>query len=290
MNNLSLTIVTLIHYNVIVRDTLEYAIEKDVYSKEAYEMKKKGVLIELEKPTALKQFLDQNKELGKKIEEEVKGLYAAVYADDSTICRLANNELRVDASQHLAIYDNVFDLHENVRKVIDGHIGFARSKNMFEDELFKLIVADERMYRAIAFHCLYRDLEKLFVEYNKARNEAKGEITPQSNFVQGELQRVVKHIQYIKEHQAATDNEYWDVVDYVIKTVDWTSGKRQLPAGKNFQQCFEEGRKLITAFLTKTENAWKPLYESAINQLIAESKKNNGQIGVKIENNNKEVK
>jgi len=284
MNNMSLTIVTLLHYNVIVRDTLEYAIEKPTYAKPAYEMKKKAVMIEIEKPTALKQFMDSNKEIGKRIEDEVKALYAAVYADDNTICRVANEELRVDASQHLAIYDTVLPLHEDVKKSIDGHLGFARSKNLLEDELVKLVVADERMYRLLAFHCLYNDLEKLFIEYNKARNEAKGEITPQSNFVQGELQRIGKHIIFIRDHLAATDNEIWDVADYCTKTIDWTSGRRQLPAGKKFQECFADGRKLIAENLKKAEDAWKPLYESAVNQLIEESKKANGQIKLNVEN------
>jgi len=284
MNNMSLTIVTLIHYNVIVRDTLEYALIKNQYEPKVFETKKKAVLIELEQPTALKQFVDANREIGKQIEDEVKALYATVYADDNTICKLANNELRVDSSQHLAIYDAVFPLHENIKRAIDGHIGFARSKSMLEDELIKLVVAEERMYRAIAFHCLYLDLEKLFIEYNKARSEAKGEITPQSNFVQGELTRVCKHIVYMRDHMAANDNEIWDVADYCVKSIDWTSGRRQLPAGKKFQECFAEGKKMTAEFLRKTEEAFKPLYQSAIKQVLEVSGKNQGKIGVEIAN------
>jgi len=287
MNNLSLSILTLLHYNVLVRDTLEYTLRRDNYTIEAFDYKKRGIMVEIEQPTALKQFIEKNEEMGKKVTDEIKDLYAAVYADDSTICKKANNEMRVDQGQHIAVFDVVFPLHEDVKKIIDAHLGFAKRSNMLEEELMKLVTADERMYRAVAFLCLFRDLESLFVEYNKARNEAKGEITPQSNFVQGELVKVVNHIKFIKDNQSATDNEYWDMVDYVMKTVDQTSGRRQLPTGKNFRQVFEEGNKLITGFLAKAETEWKSLYDPAIAELLKKSKEANGQIKVDVEANKK---
>lgn len=282
MNNLSLSILTLLHYNVIVRDTLEYALNRPTYTVEAFQYKKRGLMVEIEQPTALKQFIDKNPEIGKKVTEEINSLYAAVYSDDSTICRIAGNELRVDQGQHLTIYENVIPLHEDIKKIIDAHLGFARRNNLLEEQLVKLVKADERMYRAVVFMCLYGDLERLFIEYNKARNEAKGEITPQSNFVQGELLKIVKHIQFIRDNQTATESDYWNVVDYVMRTVEQTSGRRDRPEGKSFKDIFEEGNKIIREFLSKAEKTWKDLYEPAINELMSKSKANNGQIKVNV--------
>ncbi|MCQ2792448.1 MAG: hypothetical protein MJ208_02880 [Bacilli bacterium] len=291
MNNLSLSILTLLHYNVIVRDTLEYALNHPNYDIKPYQYKKKGVMIEIEQPTALKQFIDKNAEIGKKVTEEIKALYAAIYADDSTICHVSGTELRVDHGQHIAIYDVVFPLHEDVKKIVDAHLGFARKNNLLEDQLMRLVAADERMYRAVAFTCLYRDLERLFVEYNKARNEAKGEITPQSNFIQGELLKIVNHIKFMRDNQSATDEEYWNMVDYVIKTVDQTSGRRALPKDKKFKDIFDEGRKIIGNFLMQAEKNWKELYEPAIKELLEKAKNSNNQIKVDVANQaNKEEK
>lgn len=290
MNNLSLSILTLLHYNVIIRDTLEYALNRPTYALEAYNYKKKGVMVEIEQPTALKQFMDKNEKIGKKIKDEVNALYAEVYADDSTICKVATNELRVDNGQHMAIYDAVFPLREDINNVVAAHLGFARKNNLFEDNLMKLIVADEKMYRAVAYTCLYGDLERLFVEYNKARNEAKGEVTPQSNFIQGELLKVVNHIKFMRDNQKATDEETWTVSDYVLKTVEQTSGRRALPKDKKFKDVFEEGRKIIRAYLEKSEKEWKELYEPAIKELLEKSKANNGQIKVDVKPDAKEKK
>ncbi len=287
MNNLSLSIVTLLHYNVVVRDTLEYALNRTSYDLKAFDYKKKGLMVEIEQPTALKQFLDKNEKIGKKIKDEVNALYASVYADDSTICKVANNELRVDNGQHMAIYDTVLPLREDLNNVVAAHLGFARQNNLFEDSLMKLIVADEKMYRAVCYTCLFGDLERLFVEYNKARNEAKGEVTPQSNFIQGELTKIINHIKFLRDNQKATDEDTWNIADLVLKTIEQTSGRRALPKDKKFKDIFEEGRKVIREYLEKSEKEWKELYEPAINELLQKSKANNNELKVDVNANKK---
>lgn len=282
MNGLSLSIVTLIHYNVIIRDTLEYTLNRPNYPVESFKYKKEHILREIEEKTALQQFLEKNKEFGDKVIEKIKDLYASVYADDSTICRIANNELRVDHGQHLTVLDKVIPLHEDVKRIIDAHIGFARKNNVLEESILKLAAADERMYRGVVLLSLYQELQKLFAEYGKARAEAKGALTPQSNFVQGEIIRVVKHIHFMRDNLSATDEETWNVMDYVNKTVDYTSGRRDLPNGKKFQDIFADGSKLIHEFIAKKEAEWKALYQPAVQELVDLSKKNNGQINVSL--------
>ena len=63
MNGFSLTILTLYHYNVLVRDTLEYALGRETYKNEAFDYKKNGLKVELVEKTALKNFIDSNKEI-----------------------------------------------------------------------------------------------------------------------------------------------------------------------------------------------------------------------------------
>lgn len=274
MNNISVSIAAILIYNVTVRETLEYAIPKQSYDLKNFVAKKQHLSDEITHDTPLKRFFDNNKEGTKKIVDNINTLISNVYSDTSTICKVANNELRVDNSQHLAVYDSVIELHEEIKAIVDGNLGFAKSKGALEDEILKLAVADEKVYRAIAFNCLYHDLESLFFEYNKARNEAKGAVTPQSNFIQGELNRVVKHLIYVRDHQSCTDNKYWEMVDYITKTIDWTSGRRALPEGKKFGECFKEGRELIQSRMKEYYEAWTPLYQSACKQLLEIMRKN----------------
>lgn len=287
MNNYSLSVLTLLHYNVVIRDSIEYALDRPNYPIEGFEYKKKAVMVEIQEKTALKNFIDQNKEIGKKITDEINALYGAIYADDSTICKKADKELRVDASQHIAIYDVVLPLHEDVKHAIDAHLGFGAKNNLLEKSLMDLVVADEKMYRLVCFTCLVRDLQRLFIEYNKARNEAKGEITPQSNFVQGELIKIANHIKFTITNHSIKDVKFWDVVDAVNRLIDYTAGRRNLPEGKGFKEVFEETTKLIAENLNTAEAEWKKLYDPAIAELLELSKKNNGQIKVDVKSEEK---
>jgi len=274
MNGISMSICGILLYNIAIRETLEYAIPKQSYDLKSYLEKKRYISDEITQETSLKKFFDNNKEKTKKIVDDIHTLIDNVYSDSATICKVANNELRVDNSQHLAIYDSVIELHEEIKKIVDGNLGFAKSKGALEEEILKFVLADERLYRTIAFNCLYHDLESLFFEYNKARNEAKGALTPQSNFIQGELNRVVKHIIFVRDHQSCTDNKYWDMVDYITKTIDWTIGRRALPEGKHFGDCFKEGHEIIHAHLKEYFDDWTPQYKNICDQLREINEKN----------------
>ena len=53
---------------------------------------------------------------------------------------------------------------EKIAKKISGKAELEKQQKQLEEQLTKLVAADERFYRAIAYNCLLNDLEKLFVE------------------------------------------------------------------------------------------------------------------------------
>ncbi|MFA5481114.1 MAG: hypothetical protein WC282_01845, partial [Bacilli bacterium] len=205
MENIQKAIVTLIHYNVIIRDTLEYAIKKKDYNLDFYHFKKRGVLLEIEQNTPLKIFLDKQKENGEKLVERIKEFHALIYGDDSTILRIAPEGLRVDHAQHLTIYEQVIPLHEEIRRIAAVHIDFAKKNNQFDERFASLVKADERFYRGLVFMTMMNDLEELYFDFNKVRNEAKGQITPQSNFIQNDISKVISLFSFTRQNSLATD-------------------------------------------------------------------------------------
>lgn len=276
MNNLSLTILTMLHYNVCVRDTLEYTIKRPNFSLEAYNHKKETIKGEFERETPLKRFLDGNQEAAPKIMELVDNLYDAIYSDDSTIIRVAANELRVDEAQHIAVYEATLPLHEEIFKIVEAHLNFANQNKQLEESISKLVAADERFYRAISYNCLLNDLEFLFLEYNKARSEAKGAITPQSNFIQGDLTKISQLFNNVRGAQRAVQEDIWEVSDEIARLFDMTAGRRALPQGKNFQNLFQDAKKHAQELVNKCEAAWRELYQPAIQELVEKSKANQG--------------
>jgi len=272
MENIQKAIVTLLHYNTIIRDTLEYTIKKKEYNLDFYNFKKRGVLVEIEQNTPLKIFLDKAGENGQKLTTRIKDFYDTIYGDDSTILRVAPEGLRVDHAQHLTVYEQVIILHEEIRRIANVHVDFAKKNNQFDQRLEDLIKADERFYRGLVYMTMMNDLEVLYFDYNKVRNEAKGEITPQSNFIQNDISKVTNLMNFTRQNSVATDLVYMDLVDKVFAVIENISGKRDLPLGKTYVDVFKEAKEAIASFVKETEFKWRDLYNPVIKELLQASK------------------
>jgi len=272
MNNIQKSILTLLHYNVIVRDTLEYALSKPEYNLDFYRFKKRGVLLEIEQSTPLKIFLEKAGENGQKLLARIREFYDLVYGDDSTIIRVAPEGLRIDHAQHLTIYEHVIPLHEEIRRITSVHIDFARKNDQYDDRLEQLVKTDERFYRALVFMTLMNDLETLYFDFNKARNEAKGQITPQSNFIQNDISKVVSLLSFSRQNATATDRRYTAILDEVFAVIENINGKRDLPQDKTFPDIFASVKEHIAGFVRETELVWRQHYDPLIKELIADAK------------------
>ena len=272
MNQVSEVVTTLEHYNVAVRDTLEYCIRKDSYDPKLFEEKKRSILIEVDQHTPLKDIIDHSGENGEKLEKSIRDFYAEVYGDDSTIIKLADDGLRVDHNQHMAIYRNVLPIHENVNNMILGVLQNAHQNNLDVAEVEKLHDADEAMYRGVAYMALVNDLCRLFNEYNQARNEAKGEETPASKFIGNDISAVIQNINFVRGNAKITNAVYKNMEDKVVNLMEHMTGRRDLPIGKKFPDVMRETIETINLYVRDTEAAFRSLYVPCINALIEQVK------------------
>ncbi|MFA5687429.1 MAG: hypothetical protein WCZ47_04775 [Bacilli bacterium] len=273
MENIQKAILTLLHYNTIIRDTLEYTVKKKEYNIEHYNFKKRGVLVEIEQNTPLKIFLDKAGENGEKLLAKIKDFFEEVYSDKSTILQLSGDQLRVDHAQHLTIFEHVILIHEEIFRITKVHTDYAKNLNLFEDRFRNLIKADERFYRSLVYMTLLEDLEALFLEFNKARNEAKGKETPQSNFIQNDISKITNLLGFSRQNTTITDLEFMEIVDSVFHLLENISGKRDLPIGKTFSDVFKEARFKVNEFVRKTETIWRDLYRPIMDEFVKQSTK-----------------
>ncbi|MFA5421937.1 MAG: hypothetical protein WC344_04040 [Bacilli bacterium] len=268
MENIQKAIVTLLHYNSIIRDTLEYTIKKKEYNLDFYKFKKRGVLVEIEQNTPLKIFLDKAGENGEKLVAKIKDFYETIYGDDSTIVRVAPEGLRVDHAQHLTVFEQVIILHEEIRRIANVHVDFAKKNSQFDKQLDDLIKADERFYRGLIYMTLIGELEVLYFDYNKVRNEAKGQVTPQSNFIQNDISKVTNLLNFTRANSVATDLRFMALVDKVFVVIENISGKRDLPEDKSYGDVFKEAKEAANDFVKETEFKWRDLYNPVIKELL----------------------
>ena len=272
MNQISEVVTTLEHYNVAVRDTLEYCIRKDSYDPKLYQEKKRSILIEVDQHTPLKDIIDHSGENGEKLEKAIREFYADVYGDDSTILKLADDGLRVDHNQHMAIYRHVLPIHENVNNMILGVLQNGHQNNLDVADVEKLHNADEAMYRGVAYMALVNDLCRLFNEYNQARNEAKGEETPASEFIGNDISAIIQNINFVRANAKITNAVYKNMEDKIVELMENMTGRRDLPIGKKFPDVMRETLETINLYVRDSEATFRSLYVPTINALIEQVK------------------
>ena len=261
------------HYLLNLRDTMEYAIERE-HSKEMFNQRK-GVLTKgLEEGSALGNFLANNKEQGDKIREKLNEFINDIYGDESNIIKLTEDgKVRVDHTQHVKLFDEVVGLQESVRDILYGYMNFAKSKNESEPDMEKLVVLDERMTRVIIAMLIMRDFEKSFGEFQKVMGESNGKPTPQSNFiVQNEISKMANMIRFSRGHAHCTDNETLDLLDDVNKVIEMTEGRRDRRDNKSFQDIFNDINRRLNEYVAKIEPEWKKAYELLFKQMVEISK------------------
>ena len=264
MNNYTAAISSFIRFDVVVFNTLEYAMKKDKYEVEAYKARKEIIKTEISQSTPLKNCCDNSGEAGKNLLDKINELINEIYSPESTIVKLSQDEaeLRVDYSQAIKVFELILPIHEELRKIISAHVVAARKEDKFdESSLIEVIDKEEFFYRGLVNMLMLEELDHQFAEYNKARNEAKGGITAQSNFIQNDINRLVKLFHSSREQCQIRSAEYYEVIDPLFALIEMTGGRRDLPAGKNFGDMFISVKKVSREHTAKWETEWKPVYE-----------------------------
>lgn len=276
MNNYTAAIASFVRYDVVVFNTLEYVMKKDSYDVNAYKARREIISKEIETNTPLKNCLDNSGEAGTKLLEKIKELIRLCYSDESTIVKLGpdEKELRVDLAQSLTVFEAVLPIHEELRKIIGAHVQAAQKANAYDEPTYpELLKKEEYFYRGLVNMLLVDQFDHLFAEYNKARNEAKGAITPQSNFIQNDINKTVNFFHFVRNNSACTSKEYYEFIDPLFALIEMTGGRRDLPEGSNFGEQFTNVKKLVRDRVVKWENEWKPAYDEFMKHFTEEVQK-----------------
>ena len=265
MNNYTIAISSFVRFDVVVLNTLEYTMKKEKYELRAYEARRDIIKNEITTNTPLKNCLDNSGEAGTKLLAKINELIDAIYSPTSTIVRVAgdNSELRVDSAQRLAVFEAVLPICEEMRRIIDAHVNAAKKEGVYEaDRLDDVIVKLERFYRGLANMLLLDEFDHLFAEYNKARAEAKGQVTPQSNFIQNDIARCINLFNALRQQAAIRSADYYELIDPLFALIEMTSGRRDLPTGKNFGNVFTDVKSLAQKKVHAWEVEWQPVYDN----------------------------
>lgn len=283
MEQISRVIVSLVYYNSLVRDTLEYTLNRKDFDVNYYNYKQNGIVNEPKLNTPLKVFLDQNGEKGEDLRKRLEKFGEDFYSDKSQVIKLAADGLRVDRAQCLKVFEAVVPLHEELNSIVKLHVNYAQQNNLLEERITKLCEADELFYRAVALLSLNGEIQYQFQEFNKAMRESNGQPTPASNFIQNDLNSLVRLITIVRQNASTTNELYINAIDAIFNSIEMMNGKRNLPAGKNFNDVFADANNKVNELVRFAEGGWRDNYGPLLQELIADSKPQNAEEAPKAE-------
>ena len=148
MNNYTAAIASFIRFDVVVFNTLEYAMKKDQYDVNAYKARKEIITTEITQNTPLKNCCEHSEEAGKNLLAKINELLDTIYSENSTIVRITQdgNELRVDYSQAIAVFEAVMPIHEELRKIIAAHVAAAVKEEKYDEPTFPDVLNKEEYF------------------------------------------------------------------------------------------------------------------------------------------------
>lgn len=260
MTQLSKYIVELYNYMLNVRDTMELVMPRD-HSIDAYNARKKVLTDGIKEGYAFGNFLKNNGEKGEELNKKFSDYIEEYYSDNSSIVKIAGDQVRVDSSQNCKILIDVVSPVETFKDIIGQYMLVAAQKNELDPEVKRLLVLDDRMFRIVFFMLTIREYEKSFLEFNKVMTESQGKPTPQSNFiVQNELAVMTRAMRDVRVHNKFTDNETLDLIDDALKVVEMTEGRRDRIGNKSFKDIFEDINRRLSEAVGKIEPEWKTCF------------------------------
>ncbi|MCF0117238.1 MAG: hypothetical protein HUJ61_04220 [Bacilli bacterium] len=254
MNKTTHSIFLVFHYMLMIRDTLEYTLEKKEFSVEVYQQRRQILTNMLDKPSPVSDFLKQNKEIGEKINEQLHEFIDDIYSDNSTIIRVGAEGLRVDSAQSIKIFNYVVGLYETFSDIVNGYLNYAKEQKQSEKDFENIVEFNNRFYRGISYMAIFRILKNTFKEYNDAMRESKGNPTPQSNFLSNDLQQLVGYLRFITEHNPFKDdaeiNTFMEAADRCVKMI----GGLEKPAeGENIFSTLDATYGVIQQYVANKE-------------------------------------
>ena len=270
MNQTTRFVMGIYQVSLMIRDALEYIQNKETFDLNVYKQRKQFIEHGLIESAPFSRFLSQNGEVGKNIRNNLNDFVDAVYGDDSTIVSIDGEKVVSDKGQKLKMLDFIVGLHETLQDVMKGFINQSKNDNTYEEELDTFLKYDEKFFRSLLCINLVDQIHALFLDFNKAMQQSKGEPGPATNFILNDLKRVVGFLKFENEHADKEDEGFKKAYDASFLMLQYMEGsKKAEDEGTTIKDQIVEARKLWQVEIGKNEPEWRTRYQILWDKLVA---------------------
>lgn len=258
------------HLSLAIRDTLEYVQNRQDYPINIFNAKKSTLELAMNGNTPFNGFCENNGEIGKKIQEQLKEFYDTVYGEEKTFISIEGDKVVPDHAQNLKVLDYIIPLKQSLVNILHAYVEDQRKDGTLEEGVEEIIDLEDKFYRAIVSMVLCDLLFNVhFVEFNKAMQETKGQESPQSNFCVNDIKKVLSMYEFVKQNaKQERFPEYAAAaakMDYGIKLI---SAQEPVPAGSTFKQEFDTILRSWYEIVAKYEPMWREKHQIIWQKLV----------------------
>ena len=270
MNQTTRFVMGIYQVSLMIRDALEYIQNKETFDLNVYKQRKQFIEHGLIESAPLSRFLSQNGDVGKNIRNNLNDFVDAVYGDDSTIVSIDGEKVVSDKGQKLKMLDFIVGLHETLQDVMKGFINQSKNDNTYEEELDTFLKKKKKFFRSLLCINLVDQIHALFLDFNKAMQQSKGEPGPATNFILNDLKRVVGFLKFENEHADKEDEGFKKAYDASFLMLQYMEGsKKAEDEGTTIKDQIVEARKLWQVEIGKNEPEWRTRYQILWDKLVA---------------------
>ncbi len=260
MNQATRYVLGIYQLGVIIRDSFEYGIPKENFDVNVYNQRKASIKHCVEDNSPFIHFLSQQDKIGDEIRKNVFDFIDLVYGDEARVAHVEDNKLIVDPAFGTQVFDYIVGLHETISDITKGYVEQSKTNDTYYEKLDELIKKDDVFFRCISSLVLTDAMHRLFVDFNRTMNEAKGQQNPQSTFVANELNKVIGFYNFVQQHSKIENEKYAANEEATTNILNNMSGKEKDEEGKNLRDEIMKLHEEWTKVCQVAELDWRKTY------------------------------
>ena len=226
MNKENNVIIKVYQIAIILRECLEYTLDKHLVNKELH--KKRGdYFIKLTNEELIPSLLKQNSEVKDKIMNQLKEFATSVFKDNRFFLYENDEFYRTDDASRIKLFEFIVGLYQTIMDIIDTLIKQIKDAGNLEPLVEEVILNEKHLYTSRACLVIFSDIVRQSSELNKKINEIKieSEGKAQIQFLVNDLRKTVSFIRFVQEKYKVYKEEItlmFPLIEESLKKIDGT--------------------------------------------------------------------
>ena len=268
MDNFKHTQMVTYLYQKNLRELIDYSLGRKK-TQEDYDMKKKIFNEAISEKGLLENIVfKSNPDQADKIKEKYEDFLFNVFND--RVITFENGNVIFDSAQRLNYFISIFETRELFLSISLSQINFAKNRQgNYDSSVEELIQKEDLFYRSVFMLALHSAIRDSFMEFVKEVNEAKGEKTPQVNFISNILGQYISLVNGVMNNRVLSDNADFEEAKHRMKTaIDAITGKLGKKNLQDQENYFIMAREAIDKMIVTGEQEWIKLYNPLVKEVV----------------------